>query len=224
MATKNSEKKIDNLREDDIIPNQRFVCLSFVSPEGIRNCNMRALKIRGCFPTHAEAAEHAKKLQEIDPDFDIFVGEVGKWLPWNPDPNTAGDQQYAEEELNKLMSEHKKNQEKAATMERERREDMIKKGQQTYTNNRQGNVDKIRDRLRKKAADNKKAKNSREEELMQKAKSLDIDLEKVEEVRETLKESQMNVQTKKEEKNETLKRLEELKKLQQKNQELRKNM
>ena len=49
--------KIDHLKEDEPIPGQKFVCLSFVSPEGIRNCSVRGVKVRGVFSTYDEAKE-----------------------------------------------------------------------------------------------------------------------------------------------------------------------
>ena len=48
-------KEIDYLTEDEPIQNQLFVCMSFLSPEGIRNCNVRGLKLE-------EYITHKKKL------------------------------------------------------------------------------------------------------------------------------------------------------------------
>ena len=95
--------------------------MSFLSPEGIRNCKVRGLKIRGVYATREEADERAKKLQTVDPDFHVFVGDIGKWLPWDPDPNSISDQVYKEDELNKLMKNYKDNREKAKTMEEQRK-------------------------------------------------------------------------------------------------------
>ena len=76
----------DHLDEDDVIDEQRYCLLSFMSPEGIMNCNTRAVKFRGAFPTLEAAEKHAAKLEKQDGYFKIFVGETGKWLPC--DPNT----------------------------------------------------------------------------------------------------------------------------------------
>lgn len=103
-------KVIDNLKEDIVIPNQKYVCLSFISPEGIANCNIRSVKVRGVFESYEEATAHAKYLQGVDPDFNVFIGEVGKWLPWDPEPSEgAKDQYYYEEEMQKLMKGYKEN-------------------------------------------------------------------------------------------------------------------
>lgn len=121
-------KAIDYLDEDAPISGQSWVCMSFLSPEGIKNCNMRGIKIRGVYPTRKQADARVKELQITDPDFDIFVGEVGKWLPWNPDPNDAEDQVYQEEQLNDLMKGYKDNLVNAKKVQEDRKRDMIEKG------------------------------------------------------------------------------------------------
>lgn len=118
---------IDYLTEDAPIPGQRFVCISFVSPEGIKNCNIRSLKVRGVFDTYEEAKKQAEDLQKKDPNYHIFVGEVGKWLPWDPSPDSAKDQQYYEKQLQDLHKGYLQNREKAKQVEAERKQDMIKR-------------------------------------------------------------------------------------------------
>ena len=143
---KTNGKKIDHLTEDELIPGQRFVCLSFVSPEGIRNCTTRGLKVRGVYPTYQEAQERCKELQTKDSDFDIFIGEVGKWCPWDPDPNSAKDQQYQEEELQKLVEGYKNNLTKAQKLQEERKKEMINKA----ANDEQSKLAKRKRRMKKK--------------------------------------------------------------------------
>ena len=64
----------------------------------------------------------AKKLQKSDPDHNIYVGQVGKWLPWDPKPSDVGEQEYAEEQLNTLMKKYKENEEQREQFTREQRE------------------------------------------------------------------------------------------------------
>ncbi len=45
---------------------------------------IRGLKVRGCYDTYAEAVGRAKTLQKLDPSFNVYVGQVGFWLPWDP--------------------------------------------------------------------------------------------------------------------------------------------
>uniref|UniRef100_A0A6C0EBG5 Uncharacterized protein n=1 Tax=viral metagenome TaxID=1070528 RepID=A0A6C0EBG5_9ZZZZ len=102
--------KIDNLDEDPIIHNLRWVCISFLSPEGVYNCNVRAVKVRGCFATKEEADKCAHELQKIDKYFHIFVGEVGKWLLFDPNPDTVEEQHYANETQQQIMQNARKEQ------------------------------------------------------------------------------------------------------------------
>lgn len=119
--------KIDYLKEDEPICGQKYVCISFISPEGLRNTTVRGVKIRGSYDTYEEAQTRAKQLQELDPTFNIFIGEVGKWLPWDPSPDDKSkvkDSMYAEEELQTIVKEYEKNREKAKILEQERRDEM----------------------------------------------------------------------------------------------------
>jgi hypothetical protein len=75
--------------------------------------SVRGLKIRGSFHTQDEAELNCKKLREIDPNHDIFVGPVGIWIPWDPDAYKTGRIEFMEEELNQLHNEKIKNEAKA---------------------------------------------------------------------------------------------------------------
>lgn len=72
---------------------------------------MRGIKVRGVFATEAEAAIRAKRLQKSDPSFNIYLGSVGKWMAWEPDPNKVGESEYANDELNSLMKKYRENEE-----------------------------------------------------------------------------------------------------------------
>jgi hypothetical protein len=72
--------------------------------------SMRGVKVRGVWPSSKEAELRAKKLQQKDKYFNIFIGEIGKWLPWDPSPHQVGEQEYAESELNNLMKSYKENE------------------------------------------------------------------------------------------------------------------
>lgn len=73
----------------------------------------RGLKIRGVYNTQEEAEIRCKKLREIDPNHDIYVGPVGMWVPWDPDAYKTGRVEFMEEELNQLYHEKMKNEAKA---------------------------------------------------------------------------------------------------------------
>ena len=65
--------------------------------------SIRGLKIRGVYDTLEEAQFRAKRLQQRDPQFNVFVGQVGFWLPWDPNPLSISNQEYANDQLNELM-------------------------------------------------------------------------------------------------------------------------
>ena len=73
----------------------------------------RGIKIRGVFPTQEEAEMRAKMLRENDPFFDVYVGPVGLWMPWEPDAYKTGNINFLEDQLNDLMANKKKNEETA---------------------------------------------------------------------------------------------------------------
>ena len=75
--------------------------------------NTRGLKIRGVYATQGEAELRCKMLRQVDPNHDIYVGPVGTWIPFHPEAYKTGKVEYMEETLNELMSEKKKNEEKA---------------------------------------------------------------------------------------------------------------
>ena len=70
---------------------------------------MRGLKIRGTYDTHKEASVRAQVLRRKDPSFNVFVGQVGSWLPWDPECDKIQEQEYQEQMLNDLVKKYKEN-------------------------------------------------------------------------------------------------------------------
>ena len=75
--------------------------------------SVRGIKVRGVFPSQEEAELRCKMLREVDPNHDVYVGPVGLWVPFHPEAYKTGNVQYLESELNSLMNEKNKNEEKA---------------------------------------------------------------------------------------------------------------
>ncbi len=71
--------------------------------------NIRGLKVRGVYNTRDEAEKRAKKLQLIDSDFHVFVGQVGYWLPWDPCADKVEDESFINSQLNDMMEKYKEN-------------------------------------------------------------------------------------------------------------------
>lgn len=75
--------------------------------------NTRGIKVRGSYNTQEEAELRAKILRETDPNHDVYVGQVGMWMPFDPDAYKTGKVEYLENELNELMHNKIKNEEEA---------------------------------------------------------------------------------------------------------------
>ena len=73
---------------------------------------MHGLKVRGVYSTQEQANARAKSLNKKDPYFNVYVADVGEWLPWDPDPDDVKDQEYQSDDLNKLMKSYRENAEK----------------------------------------------------------------------------------------------------------------
>jgi len=73
---------------------------------------VQGLKIRGVFDTYGEGMARAKTLQKLDPSHNIYIAQVGHWVPWDPEPHEVGDSEYADDQLNTLMKKYKENEEK----------------------------------------------------------------------------------------------------------------
>ena len=78
--------------------------------------SVRSVKLRGSYSTQEEAELRCKMLREIDDSVDIFVGQVGVWLMWEPEAYKTGKVEYMEEELNNLMQHKTENEKQAKNM------------------------------------------------------------------------------------------------------------
>jgi len=154
---------VDYLSEDEEIPRQKYVNLSFAEIENedqleelrmdvsgkldvdvdlvTRIVNQwmelynskRGLKVRGVYEEYSKAEEGAEYLREVNgKNFHIWTAGVGKWLPFNPDPEKMQDEDFYEQELNNLIKSKKINARKKKMhfekMKRERMEKAILEG------------------------------------------------------------------------------------------------
>jgi len=75
-----------------------------------KKTSVRGVKVRGVYDSYGQAEKRAKELQRTDRSFHVFVGQVGYWLPWDPNADQVQEEEYLESELNNLMGEYKKNE------------------------------------------------------------------------------------------------------------------
>jgi hypothetical protein len=88
---------------------------------------MHGLKVRGVYSNQEQANAQAKILNKKDPYFNVYVADVGEWLPWDPEPEEIKEQEYQSDDLNKLMKAYKENATKRDEFfEEEKRQKMAK--------------------------------------------------------------------------------------------------
>ena len=71
--------------------------------------SMRGLKVRGVYDTRAAAEARAKKLSTTDSSFHVFIGQVGYWLPWDPNADGVQDEVFQNSQLNDMMEKYQEN-------------------------------------------------------------------------------------------------------------------
>jgi len=202
------ENKVDLLKVDPVISGQEWICVSFLSSKRAKNCSLSGWKFRGAFPTQAEAAAHAKHLQEQDPHFHIFVGEGFKWLPFDPEPDTVADQEYYEKELNDLMKTVQAEQSEKKQEETERKKKLVKDATETQIHVKREN--KVKERLQKKLMQKKLAQegDAKKDEVVETVEKDDV----VEKMEKSLKEDEKKLDEEKKKVGEQSKDLQHLQK------------
>ena len=184
--------KVDYLTEDSILPqDQKYLCISFLSdPDTTDKKTLCGIKVRGCFETYDKACEHAKKLQSVDPYFNVFVGESGKWLPYDPNPESEYviDSEYANEELNNMMKNYIENQEKAKLFHEQRKNELMKQNILDNILTINNNIDDVKTKMKKASVQEKEdfKKNidtfeNQIQKMNDKKKELDEQIEKINE-------------------------------------------
>jgi len=93
--------------------------------------SMRGVKIRGVFDTVDEAKKRSEFVKKFDNKFDIYICQVGCWVPWSPNPNDLTDQEYSETQLNTLMKQYKHNIEVKDEIFEERKRNMMSSAKTT---------------------------------------------------------------------------------------------
>jgi hypothetical protein len=184
----------DHLNEDPVIPDQKFCGISFlrdvrgeksevddlmnVDKSNIKLSSVMGFKVKFVTSTYEEAQKKTEQLREMDPRFDIFIGEIGKWLPFDPTPKQVENYEYAESELNNIMKSYDQNQEKVKIYEEKRRV----MGQMDNTDT---NIKRKEKSKKKMLKDMKKHKTDYSDLI----KKIDVDIKKLENEQKSLKQT-----------------------------------
>ena len=84
------------------------------------------IKVRGSYSTQKEASMRAKVLQTRDPNHNVYVCSVGKWLGFDFEADDVESQEYANEELNTLMKAYVENRKHRDTCSKKKLELALK--------------------------------------------------------------------------------------------------
>jgi hypothetical protein len=128
---------VENDYKNFLDRNEEYLENKFNSAHNFQT-SVRGFKARGNFATEEEARLRAKLLRECDPSFDIYVGPIGTWVPWDPDAYKTGEVEYMEEKLNELVSRKKENEEIAKNAFEQR----VKDAKQQAIENNKANAEK----------------------------------------------------------------------------------
>jgi len=71
--------------------------------------SLRGIKVRGVYDTRQAAEARAKKLSTLDSSFHVFIGQVGYWLPWEPNADKVTDEVFQNTQLNDMMEKYQEN-------------------------------------------------------------------------------------------------------------------
>mgnify|MGYP001269349137 CR=1 FL=1 len=118
-------KSVKNEYENYMVEHKDKIDKDF-NEEHSNQTSVRGIKIRGVYDSYQEAEARSKLLQKLDSTHNIFIGQVGYWLPWDPDPNKLNSE-YQEEELNNLMKEYNKNQQDKDIFYQEQTKERVQK-------------------------------------------------------------------------------------------------
>ncbi len=125
-----SYESVENAYKDFLYTNEKALGDQYDEKNDFRT-SIRGLKVRGTYSNRREAEIRARVLQKRDPKFHVYVGQVGYWLPWDPNPDDVEDQEYndagPEANLNRLSKQYKQNLENVDVLYEEERENKRKK-------------------------------------------------------------------------------------------------
>ena len=130
MSKESNYSSEDYLDEDPVLQSQQWACISILTPNSIKDpegnviesgFTARGFKIRGVYGTEEQAKKRCEDIRKFDKYHNVFIGPVGKWLPWDDDASNVEESVYAEPKLNDMMKAYKESQEKAMEYNEERK-------------------------------------------------------------------------------------------------------
>ncbi|KAJ3352332.1 hypothetical protein GGF32_003820 [Allomyces javanicus] len=99
--------------EDAPISGQRYAVLNIVNPHTAQKADQTYVKVKYVCGSLDEAKQYAKRARDNEKYLDVFVAEVGKFLPVSIDPTDIAEQEYSNAVLTELMREHRLERDRA---------------------------------------------------------------------------------------------------------------
>ena len=106
--------------------------------------NIRGIKVRGVYESKESAERRAKKLQTLDADFHVFVGQVGFWLPWDPNADKIDDETFINSQLNDMMEKYKENTINKDIFYEEEKRDRVKSAREEVIKKKKEDAEKLK--------------------------------------------------------------------------------
>jgi len=122
-------ESVNDLFENYCVVNEEKVNNAFDTENDFQT-SVRGLKIRGTYDTRREAEVRAEVLRRKDPNFNVFIGQVGYWLPWDPEASQVDEQVDQEQQLNELVKRYQENKERVDEEFQRRKEESLKKAKE----------------------------------------------------------------------------------------------
>jgi chromosome segregation ATPase len=176
-------------RTTEKLEKQNWYCVSFLVED---KKSLVGIKISGCFDTEELANDHSRALRDINDSFSILVGELYKWQPFNPEPDSelAGESEYADNQLNETMKKKKENEKKAQLYHEYRKFELINKNLDDSLNNKLSEKEEMKKKLENtKTEDSKKTV---EQEILE----LESQIEKLENKKKEISEKESELSEK----------------------------
>ena len=109
--------------------------------------SLRGLKVRGVFDTKVAAEDRAKKLSTLDSSFHVFIGQVGYWLPWDPNADKVESEHFQNSQLNDMMEKYQENNVNRDIFYEEQKREKIKAAQEEALRKKKENEENLKKSL-----------------------------------------------------------------------------
>ena len=119
----------DYLTDDPPINNQKWACVSLITPELVKGCTKRFIKVRGIYGNKDRAIDRCKQLSQIDSIYGVYTVEVGKWIAWSDKKN---DDRDLNDLLNNLMKIYLNERANSIKRYEKRKEDLVKENNKDH--------------------------------------------------------------------------------------------